>query len=335
MTPEQYNEREEKAAALEISLQKPNCLGLYCFSFKDLSLPDNGGKFDQIVAACETLNKKAWVAKDGVVTEIVAPCVGGVYTIPEHRKKGYAEKMIAAVNEYWKEKLPKDTFMFLMSEVGTFYERVGYISHVVPVLKVQYTEDYKLPFNEEDEKVEYLRWDDYEYLITPFHDSVKNEIVELSKTTDKPVFSLVPRLNQLTWFHLRDLHCGAIIGKDVSDSRVGVKLDNQNFMVWFHEWDTPELKVTKLQATSFEKLVKLIQLGVQEAKATGFDQLYVWESSIPEQFKEQLDVYLKEHFPRTKFSQVNTSIPSIRPFDDEVRDNKAYIWAQNDKWGWY
>ncbi|KAH3688788.1 hypothetical protein WICPIJ_000232 [Wickerhamomyces pijperi] len=339
MTPEEYNEREEKAARLQISLQDhSNYAGLYCFSFKDLSLPDNGGKLDQIVAACETLNKRAWVVVNGELKEIIAPCVGGVYTLPQHRKKGYAEKMISAVNEYWKEKLPSDTFMFLMSEVGPFYERCGYIGHAVPVLKVQYahTDNYKLPFDEEAEGVEYLGWDNYEDLIIPFHDRVKAEIVELSKQNkDKHIFSLVPNMNQLTWFHLRDLHCGAIIGKNVTNSKLGVKLDKDNFMVWFHEWDTPELKVTKLQATSLENLIKLIQLGVQEAKNTDFAQLYIWESSIPEEYKEQLSEYLKVNFPTTKFSQVNTSIPSIMPLDDKVREEKSYIWAENDKWGWY
>ncbi|KAH3680389.1 hypothetical protein WICMUC_000320 [Wickerhamomyces mucosus] len=336
LTEEQYISREKKTSDSGISIKRdePQFLGLHSFILKDLSLPTSGDKFDQIVAACETLNKRAWVAINGEVKEVAAPCIGGVYTLPHHRKKGYAEKMIEQVNKFWDEKLDKDSFIYLYSEVGDFYSRVGYKSFEVPVHKIKGLANFEIPLI--DSKFDKLTFESYGDLIDNLSDNIKNKLIIKSKATSKHLYSQRPTLDQFTWFHIRDIHTREALSIESDKSECfGVKIDDENFIIWYHEWGSKELAVVKLSSSSFDSLQKLFFAAVKEVQNTNLDLIYLWDSTIPQDYHNEFIKFVEQTFPETKFDQSNGSISAIRPIDEKRRDLLNYSWENNEKWCWF
>ncbi|KAH3666722.1 hypothetical protein WICMUC_005539 [Wickerhamomyces mucosus] len=287
--------------------------------------------------ACETLNKQAWVAKEGELKNIIAPCILGVYTLPEHRNKGYAGKMINLLNKYWDSKLNDDCFMYLYSEVGDFYERVEYKGFKIPTHKIKL--DDKIELNNLGSDYEYLYYNSYQDLIDQYNQRVQNLIVSKSKTTSKFIYSQIPLIDYFSWFHLRDFHTGEILGRyptatTIDQVKFGVKFDNENYIIWKHEWNFEELIILGCNTTNLKNLIELFELSIIEYKQSKLKYVYLWDSSIPISIKQDFLKHLNDKYPNSKFNQINSSIPSIRPLNIDTRNDVDYIWETNEKWGW-
>lgn len=86
-----------------------------------------------ILASCESYRKKALLAYDGQVEQLMSYGVGSVYCRPEFRGKGYAKRMmeeLALKLETWKveeEKRKRVLFTVLYSDIGRkFYAQFGW-----------------------------------------------------------------------------------------------------------------------------------------------------------------------------------------------------------------
>jgi len=87
-----------------------------------------------IFAACESLQKRAFIAYGGRVEDVLSHGIGGVYVRSEFRGKGYAGRMMEELGkklETWQagnELRKKPLFSILFSDIGkTFYARFGWI----------------------------------------------------------------------------------------------------------------------------------------------------------------------------------------------------------------
>lgn len=75
----------------------------------------------EILASCETIKKKALVAKDGEVKDVVSHGVCSVFCPPEKRGKGYAGEMIRLLGEKlqnWQTDEQECLFSVLWSDIG-------------------------------------------------------------------------------------------------------------------------------------------------------------------------------------------------------------------------
>lgn len=77
----------------------------------------------RILASCETLKKRALVARsDGGVKEITSHGIGSVYCNPEFRGRGYAQRMLAElakILDTWQQKEGRNSeFTVLWSDIG-------------------------------------------------------------------------------------------------------------------------------------------------------------------------------------------------------------------------
>lgn len=87
-----------------------------------------------ILASCESLRKQALIAKgDGQVKDIISHGIGSVFCNPDHRGRGYAQRMINELGkklDNWQQKEgERASFTVLYSDIG----KVGRLNqHSVP-----------------------------------------------------------------------------------------------------------------------------------------------------------------------------------------------------------
>ncbi|KAH3688783.1 hypothetical protein WICPIJ_000227 [Wickerhamomyces pijperi] len=341
-TVEEYIERDNKTSNGELSKVDPETWsGLYVFVLKNLDLPETD-KFSQIVSSCETINRTVYHVQDGVLQELVSSCIGGVFCLPQHRRKGYSATMIELLNKYWEERLPQKSYMSLYSEVGEYYSRVGYKSFEVPVHKIKLSEDYQV-LAADLATLEHLKYEQYEHLISKFDQDLKSNLINQSKQNNsRVIYSAKPTLSQFTWYHIRDIHACSKIRKDINkpvENNFGVKLDDSNYIIWNHEWHGDQLLILKVQVTSLNNLVQLFQLAMVECHNLKLKEIYLWDSCIDSALREEFRGYLRglsgSDSIKVEMDLENGSVSAIRPFDETVRENVDYSWEQNEKWCWF
>ncbi|KAM4060468.1 Acyl-CoA N-acyltransferase [Hirsutella rhossiliensis] len=131
-TPEAYVARER--LLLGVPLARDG--GMTPWILTDGSvIPDDEGQESRrpVLASCETLRKRALVrdAADGVVRDVWAHGVASVFTYPEFRRRGYANRMMTLLGEHFAAQeaaRPGDAaFSVLFSDIGTrFYAELGW-----------------------------------------------------------------------------------------------------------------------------------------------------------------------------------------------------------------
>lgn len=90
-------------------------------------LVDTAAKDRVVLSSCDTYRKKALVARDGKVEEVVSHGIGSVFCAPECRKRGYAGVMMKMLAEklrtYQAESHGKKecAFSVLYSDIGKVY----------------------------------------------------------------------------------------------------------------------------------------------------------------------------------------------------------------------
>ena len=212
LTLEQYFDREEWLK--NQALTKNDQITAWILTSETLPQTPDGAR--PILAACETLLKHAFVAKNGQVSQIRSHGVASVYTRQEYRSRGYARRMMEEVGKALKTWQQDDgatgLFSTLYSDIGTlFYATSGW--KVFPSTHILLTcleseeaydairQDLGLPL------VSDMQAEDLQQLPTVQH--LEEELKRGS--TNDPSLSFVayrPDLNHFGWHHAReDVQC--------------------------------------------------------------------------------------------------------------------------------
>ena len=81
-----------------------------------------------ILASCESLRKRALVARAGKVEDVVSHGIGSVFCNPEYRRRGYAQRMMQELGkklDTWNQYDGKRTeFTVLYSDIGKVCNRI-------------------------------------------------------------------------------------------------------------------------------------------------------------------------------------------------------------------
>ena len=113
LTPEAYLRREEFMQ--DKPLYRDGGLSSWVLVTKN----DKIGR--RVLSGCETIRKKAFVARDGQVKEVICHGVASVFCPPEFRGKGYAGRMIKDLGEKlsnWQTDSQDCLFSVLYSDIG-------------------------------------------------------------------------------------------------------------------------------------------------------------------------------------------------------------------------
>ncbi|ODH47797.1 hypothetical protein GX48_06134 [Paracoccidioides brasiliensis] len=126
LDPEQYIQRENHLMSQEMTRDG----AMTCWILVDRNLaPDHR----PILSSCESFGKRALLAYEGRVEDIIAHGIGSVFSKPEFRRRGYAGRMIAELSiklDTWQQEnsvRKQSVFSVLYSDIGkTFYAERGW-----------------------------------------------------------------------------------------------------------------------------------------------------------------------------------------------------------------
>jgi hypothetical protein len=314
--------------------QEGDNLGHYHFVLRDKSIKTED-PLEDIVAACQTLNRAGWrIEPNGELQDIIAPCVGAVYTGTDHRGKGYAATMISQLNRYWDTRLGEKGYMFLYSAVGDYYNRVGYESREIRTHNLTKLYEY-VSLNVPMGDYKFLMNGEYSDLVDVQKAAMKNYLIEKSKTTDKTLYTLVPNVDTYLWYQSRDMFTASKVRPDIKIIHFGAVLTDgsHDSIVWFHNWHNDALTILELGSSSHESFKKLIDLAIIEARKFDLKGVHLWHSALGENDHLDVDVEYLGTLPGSKLFQENDARSMIRPMDGEKSD--SFSWVFNEKWAWF
>ncbi|SCU97659.1 LADA_0H07492g1_1 [Lachancea dasiensis] len=331
-------------------------LGIKYYVLRDLNLPASS-KTSQIVSSCETLNRVGWSItphSQGEAVPVLTACIGGVFTIPEHRGKKYAAEMITRLNQFFdglsstagNSGFLKNIVIFLYSEVGEYYSKFGYVSRPVPLHSVKnldavldsYCGGLQVGPNDRDIGFDGCReLEEFEK-----RSSLKSLKEQHARNPDSFKFALEPSNDNFKLFHERSLYQKKFLDPG-STARFGYALANGSHIVWHLNYWPHErsLYILKLQinedtenAEDQEKdLKKLLAQAVHEAKEHNVKSLQFWDTELGQQeWAKPFLGFLQQAEEPSNLYQENPSRSAIRIAN--VAPEKI-LWVNNAKFCWF
>lgn len=188
-------------------------------------MPIGGDGARPILASCETLQKKGYVASSGGLKAVVTHGIGSVFCRHEYRGRGYASRMIFELGkklETWQQQEgSRASFSMLWSDIGrSFYARHGWkamsSTHIsLPAISRQTSMQSGNLFD--SSRIQVLSAQDLENRICPKAIALlEAELRILSeKRPNIPHIAIRPDYDHMEWHHARDdLTARAIYGKE-------------------------------------------------------------------------------------------------------------------------
>ncbi|KAG7661699.1 uncharacterized protein J8A68_004757 [[Candida] subhashii] len=336
-------------------------------------------KVNDTIPLCsiEFLIRKSWkfvYENDKVVQkEVLSGCIGGVFTYPENRGKGYAKIMVDKLVEIAKsDLLGPEGFTFLYSEIGEYYSKNGFLSLGVDLMNIP-LENSKVDKDVKDCKYELIDYHQFEPLMNEYAEKFKEDIIAKVEQDHITRVGVVPTSDIVDWFHLRSKYISyKLFQEDNAASqsidfynesydsityklehcqpkKFGLKLFNDNgdlagFIVWTIDWSSlTENYATILKIVSFDenkaetttKLLKLFKNFIISNPIVGqtTTKIVLWESEVCEPVKS----FLIEKWG-SKHGLYNGSRSAIlinnKLEDSQLRQGQV-IWEGNDKLPWF
>ncbi|KAK4617802.1 Lysine acetyltransferase [Fulvia fulva] len=202
--------------------------------------PDSNGP-RQVLCGCETLNKRALVALDGKVEDVICHGVASVFCPPKYRGKGYAGRMMEDLGKKlrsWQVDNGKAClFSILYSDIGKeFYTARGWhpfpsAQIILPAAAEQSSKDAR-PLGAEE----------LSELCTADEGLLRKKLSAL-KDAGRTVVATVPDHRTLAWHHAReDYVAKQLCGKQphVKGAIVGDEPGRRVFAYWTRVWTNPQ-----------------------------------------------------------------------------------------------
>jgi len=202
-----------------------------------LSKNEDGSR--PILASCESILKNAYIARNGKVEKVLSHGIGSVYCRPEHRRKGYAQRMMKELGtrlDTWQQpKNGKGHFSVLYSDIGpNFYARQGWklfpSDHISlkPITKEQYEQDritHQLP------KVDDLNVESLTSL--PLIPNLESKLAQLSQSApEKQFVAFRPDMTHFQWHFMREEFLSDYLGKGVPTVKGAIDHQTGIALIW-------------------------------------------------------------------------------------------------------
>jgi len=303
-----------------------------------------------ILGTCESIRKRAFINKDGKVSEVITHCVGSVFCNPQYRGRKYASRMMVELGEKLRtfqtdtsvKGREKCEFTVLWSDVGPrFYADHGW--HPFPSTHISFpskplgsTRATKLYSKDLKELCDF---------------DVAMITKELQSAKDgKTHVALVPDHVQMSWHHDReDFICGHIFGKkpEVKGAIIGEK-GHRVWAIWTRNYYGPleaksgntlhilRLVIEDQDSTDKVSLAEQGQkvaaiLEVAQAEAAKWETLHVelWNPTV--YLQDVVDATGLQH---SKIEREAESIASLMWYGEGSGKVDEIEWVGNEKYGW-
>ncbi|KAJ9617391.1 hypothetical protein H2204_013813 [Knufia peltigerae] len=233
LTMAQYLDRETYLQEVELTENG----GITGWILTSATLPVNPDGSRPILASCESIHVRAYIARGGKLERVRAHGIASVYTRPEYRGKGYAGRMMADLGkrlETWGQpEQQRSPFSVLFSDIGpNFYAKHGWNVfpsnhiHLAPVDRLTYdTTRTALPV------VEDLTLSDLQQI--PAADYLEQRLLAQSRDNPDSTFvSIRPDMAHFIWHFVRDEFQTKLLGKGDPKIKGAIHRDTGIALVW-------------------------------------------------------------------------------------------------------
>ncbi|KAG9515945.1 hypothetical protein KCU93_g9305, partial [Aureobasidium melanogenum] len=211
-----------------------------------------------VLSSCETIRKKALVAQNGQVKEVICHGVASVFCPPEYRGKGYAGRMIKDLGEKlhnWQTDGHDCLFSVLYSDIGKQF----YASHQwkpfpsahVSLPPASHSKHDSLP------EVKFIYASDLAELCDTDLELVRKKLTNVA-SSGKTFASIIPDVETLSWHHAREEYvANELYGKspEVKGAIVGSEKGKRVWCVWMRTWYNSDPQITKDNTMNILRLV--------------------------------------------------------------------------------
>lgn len=164
--------------------------------------PADGGK-RQVLCGCESIKKKALVAKDGKVEDVVAHGIASVFCPPKHRGRGYAGRMMTELGKRLKSWQVEDggstAFSVLFSDIGKeFYTARGWQPFPSSHITLSAVESSRSDIRQ----VKTLEIEDLAELCDTDESLLRKRLA--ADSSGRTAVALIPDIATLRWHHARE-----------------------------------------------------------------------------------------------------------------------------------
>lgn len=239
LTIKQYLEREVQLQAVGLTTDGR----ITGWILTSNTLPTNPDGTRPILASCESIPIAAYVARNGELQKVRAHGIASVYTRPEHRRRGYAGRMMVELGkklESWQQiDGQPNPFSILFSDIGQeFYAQYGWkpfrSTHIrlAPLLSVDYAKA-ALSFP----AIQDLSASDLQEL--PATHFIKDELRRVSAQDPGATFVAIdPDIDHFQWHHTREEYQARVLERDWPAAKGAIHRDTGLAVVWCRKYAT-------------------------------------------------------------------------------------------------
>lgn len=308
----------------------------------------------RVICGCESIKKKALVAQDGNVKEVVAHGIASVFCPPHFRGRGYAGRMMADLGKKlggWQGGDQDVGFSVLYSDIGKkFYAARGW--KAFPSAHIALNASTKAPSDLPTASP--LKAADLPQLCEADSQLLHGRLGK----TSKPSVALVPDVHTLNWHHAREEFIADELYSrtaDIKGAIVGTEPGRRAWCIWARVWTNPNeeaantLHILRLVAedeafSDFEpasgevpsdansaavvgQVAALLAAAQAEAEKWHMEHVEVWNpANVTLAAARMLDASSEV------VHRESASIASLRWYGEG--DGTNLSWVCNEKYGW-
>ncbi|EGZ24130.1 hypothetical protein PHYSODRAFT_482286 [Phytophthora sojae] len=211
--------------------------------------------------------------------------ISSVYTLPEFRKRGLAGFFLTEVAKQL-EQLPQALVSVLYSDVGpTFYDKLGWKCHPskMATLEVDHPRNAKAVGNNNgSNELETLLLD---HKLEKFLEADNARLVDELSSEEfqgRDAFLILPTRDSIEWQFVNGVHYARVAGFDELPSRGGVRINDDAFVLWWHNLKESTLYVDRARFpdsrdNAVETTRVLLDAAMQEARKFKLKKVVIWD----------------------------------------------------------
>ncbi|ETN22345.1 hypothetical protein F442_06214 [Phytophthora nicotianae P10297] len=339
LTVEQWQRKDEAQRVSPFSQAGALYWALVDRTEKDSSTSDAGlvaGR-DLLYCHCKTLRFDCVYRKiSGEVERGYSYQISSVYTLPDFRKRGLASFFLTEVAKQL-EKLPKPLISVLYSDVGpTFYDKLGWKYHPSKAATLEVDHPQNVATDDSNVELETMLLDDN---LAKFLEADNARLItELSseKFQERKAFLILPTRDSIEWQFINGMHYARVVGFDELPSCCGVKVNDNAFVLWWHNLKESTLYVSRARfpdsgdnAAATTRV--LLNAALQEARKFKLKKVVVWDPPsglVRDEIRRLLEIEVAER----KLSLSSATV--FRRGDTQEATTALPLWFCNEKYAW-
>ncbi|KAI9782753.1 MAG: hypothetical protein M1835_003945 [Candelina submexicana] len=304
----------------------------------------------KVLCSCETIRKRALLARGGEVREVVCHGVASVFCEEGNRRRGYAGRMMRELGKVlrtWQAGEGEVAFTVLFSDIGKkYYAAYGWQPYPSSHIALPKTSSR----HESSEKIQLLYESSVEELCAADEVLMRKDFERLARDHTDIYVTLIPDAKTMQWHHAREPFIAHELNLDpplIKGALMGSEIGKRAWCIWTRKWGHSAVEdngntlfILRLviedrdgnESEQIDQVTNLLAEAQLQAQVWDMREVQIWNpSSVILQAAKRL-------LPTAVFKErEEDSITSLMWYGDGVGldDGSAkLIWLGNEKYGW-